>query len=74
MLYDAYTTVNSQLGNDANATIWDYLDSMSKVPAEISNTYISESSYWLSWFPVHAAVYVFNLLQLPSWAMQIYNL
>ena len=47
---------------------------MSKVPAEISNTYISESSYWLSWFPVHAAVYVFNLLQLPSWAMQIYNL
>ncbi|EIW66769.1 hypothetical protein TREMEDRAFT_65169 [Tremella mesenterica DSM 1558] len=74
VLYSAYTAVNTEFANQANVTVFDYLKAMAKVPTQVTNAYISESSYWLSWFPMHAAIIVLQLLQLPAWAMQIYQL
>jgi hypothetical protein len=48
ILYEAFLTVRDQIGTQSWITIY---NSLGDVPAKITKTYISNSSYWLSWFP-----------------------
>jgi len=48
ILYEAFLTVRDQLGTEEYSVIY---ESLGDVPAKITKTYISNSSYWLSWFP-----------------------
>lgn len=48
ILYEAYLTVKDQLGPEDWVTIY---DSLGDVPDKITQVYISNSTYWLSWYP-----------------------
>jgi hypothetical protein len=48
ILYEAFLTVKDQIGTEEYSVIY---KSLGDVPAKITKTYISNSSYWLSWFP-----------------------
>lgn len=46
--YETYQSIKDQIGiNDFKAIF----DSLGDVPAKITKAYISQSSYWLSFFP-----------------------
>ncbi|ORY33704.1 hypothetical protein BCR39DRAFT_556933 [Naematelia encephala] len=48
VIYESYLVVYDKIGIDS----WkDIYDSLGNVPAKIAKAYISESSYWLSWYP-----------------------
>jgi hypothetical protein len=47
-LYETYLTISSEIGKQSWSEIY---SSLGDVPAEVTKAYISESSYWLSWFP-----------------------
>lgn len=48
IIYEAYLTVKDQIGVETWVTIY---DSLGDVPDKITRKYISNSSYWLSWYP-----------------------
>jgi hypothetical protein len=48
IVYEAYLTVKDQLGEEDWSAIY---ASLGDVPAKVTKAYISNSSYWLSWFP-----------------------
>lgn len=48
ILYEAYLTVKDQIGKEDWVTIY---DTLGDVPTKITRKYISNSSYWLSWYP-----------------------
>ena len=48
VIYESYLTVAHELGHMG----WmDLYKSLGDVPAKITKAYITESSYWLSWYP-----------------------
>ena len=48
MFYEEYLTVKKEIGQKSFKEIY---ESMGDVPAKITKAYITESSYWLSWYP-----------------------
>lgn len=46
--YETYQTIKDQIGQEDVKTI---VASLGDVPAKITRAYISQSSYWLSFFP-----------------------
>jgi hypothetical protein len=48
IVYEAYLTTKDQIGKEDWSAIY---ASLGDVPAKITKAYISNSSYWLSWFP-----------------------
>ncbi|KAL7419417.1 hypothetical protein Q5752_006255 [Cryptotrichosporon argae] len=61
VLYEVWLTLEQDIGSSA----WtDIFANLGDVPAEIAQAYISQSSYWLSYFPVKAAVTTLDLVQI----------
>lgn len=46
--YETYLNIEGQIGKEDVRTIF---ASLGDVPAKITKAYISQSSYWLSFFP-----------------------
>lgn len=48
VVYETYLTISEDLGKESWSTIY---ASLGDVPAKVTRAYISESLYWLSWYP-----------------------
>ena len=48
VIYESYLTISDDIGKESWSKIY---ESLGDVPAKITMAYISESSYWLSWYP-----------------------
>nr|ODN83851.1 hypothetical protein L203_05251 [Cryptococcus depauperatus CBS 7841] len=62
VIYETYLTIAEDVGKESWSTIYASLGNM---PAKITRAYISESSYWLSWYPIRSIVACIQLLQIP---------
>ncbi|WVQ71426.1 hypothetical protein IAR50_000963 [Cryptococcus sp. DSM 104548] len=62
VLYETYLTISEDIGEESWSTIY---SSLGDVPAKITRAYISESLYWLSWYPIRSVVAFLQLLQIP---------
>ncbi|ODN73492.1 hypothetical protein L202_07997 [Cryptococcus amylolentus CBS 6039] len=62
VLYETYLTISEDIGQESWSTIY---ASLGDVPAKITRAYISESLYWLSWYPIRSVVAFLQLLQIP---------
>lgn len=48
VVYETYLTISEDVGKESWSTIY---ASLGDVPAKVTRAYISESLYWLSWYP-----------------------
>ncbi|KAF8967961.1 hypothetical protein BDZ97DRAFT_1916530 [Flammula alnicola] len=48
------------------ASLKTILDNLDKLPAKLTTTYISQSSFWLKWFPLRGFLIIFDLAQVFS--------
>ncbi|WVQ78130.1 hypothetical protein IAT38_000211 [Cryptococcus sp. DSM 104549] len=62
VLYETYLTISEDIGKESWSTIY---ASLGDVPAKVTRAYISESLYWLSWYPIRSFVMCLQLLQIP---------
>ncbi|CAD6569104.1 MAG: hypothetical protein TREMPRED_005048 [Tremellales sp. Tagirdzhanova-0007] len=71
IFYESYLTLADEFGREGKLAMW---QSLGDEPAKITKAYISESSYWLSWYPVRAAVVCLELLQVPRIALKLFQI
>ncbi|KAK8869973.1 hypothetical protein IAR55_000543 [Kwoniella newhampshirensis] len=62
VVYETYLTISEDIGKKNWSTIY---ASLGNLPAKITRAYITESLYWLSWYPIRSVVMWLQLLQLP---------
>ncbi|OWZ59423.1 hypothetical protein C356_00994 [Cryptococcus neoformans c45] len=62
VVYETYLTISEDVGKESWSTIY---ASLGDVPAKVTRAYISESLYWLSWYPIRSVVACLQLLQIP---------
>jgi len=48
IIWETYLTIEEEIGNRSSSEIW---ESLGDIPAKVTKAYISQSSYWLSWYP-----------------------
>lgn len=48
VVYETYLTISEDIGKESWSTIY---ASLGDIPAKVTRAYISESLYWLSWYP-----------------------
>ena len=48
VVYETYLTISEDIGKESWSTIY---AGLGDVPAKVTQAYISESLYWLSWYP-----------------------
>jgi len=54
IIWETFLTIENDYRTKTWSEIW---DSLGDIPAKVTKAYISQSSYWLSWYPyvVHAS-------------------
>ncbi|KIR76877.1 hypothetical protein I305_06186 [Cryptococcus gattii E566] len=62
VVYETYLTISEDIGKESWSTIY---ASLGDIPAKVTRAYISESLYWLSWYPIRSVVACLQLLQIP---------
>lgn len=62
VVYETYLTISEDIGKESWSTIY---AGLGDVPAKVTQAYISESLYWLSWYPIRSVVACLQLLQIP---------
>ncbi|WVR05018.1 hypothetical protein IAU60_002030 [Kwoniella sp. DSM 27419] len=62
VLYETYLSIAERIGAESISAIY---DSLGDLPAKVTKAYISESLYWLSWYPIRSIVMWLQLLQVP---------
>ncbi|WWD15750.1 hypothetical protein CI109_100172 [Kwoniella shandongensis] len=68
VIYETFLTISEDIGKENWSTIY---ASLGDLPAKITRAYITESLYWLSWYPIRAVVVWLNLLQLPRVILKV---
>jgi hypothetical protein len=48
IIWETYLTIKEEIGKKSSSEIW---ESLGDIPAKVTKAYISQSSYWLSWYP-----------------------
>ncbi|ORX40068.1 hypothetical protein BD324DRAFT_648679 [Kockovaella imperatae] len=71
VIWETYLTIRDQIGVKTWSEI---VAGLGDVPTQITKVYISESSYWLSWYPVRCAVVILQLIQLPRLLLKAWQL
>jgi hypothetical protein len=62
VIFNSVKEIVLQIGK--KASLQDILDNLHTLPATINSTYINQSSYWLTFFPLRGFLAVFDLAQI----------
>ncbi|WVQ98508.1 hypothetical protein IAU59_005634 [Kwoniella sp. CBS 9459] len=62
VLYETYLSISERIGKESFQAIY---ESLGDLPAKVTRAYISNSLYWLSWYPIRSIVMWLQMLQIP---------
>jgi hypothetical protein len=62
VIFNSVKEIVVQIGK--HDSFQEILDNLHELPKNINNTYIQQSSYWLTWFPLRGFLSVFDLAQI----------
>ncbi|WVF72425.1 hypothetical protein IAT40_007240 [Kwoniella sp. CBS 6097] len=66
VLYETYLSISERIGKESFQAIY---ESLGDLPAKVTRAYISNSLYWLSWYPIRSIVMWLQMLQIPRLVM-----
>ncbi|ORX40793.1 hypothetical protein BD324DRAFT_575027 [Kockovaella imperatae] len=67
VLYNTITQVVLEIGRHTSAK--EVFESFKEIPYQIQNTYVIQSTYWLTWLPLRGFLVIFELIQLIKLAL-----